>query len=401
MKYNVVEAEAKLQDLRGSPEPKSSKHLTSKEEQNDGRLVLLYEVGKKVGTVSGLAPLIKQTMHMTQQSLNASASSLLLFDEEKQELFFKVAEGEAEEVLKRIRLDSQSGIAGWVAYHGKPLVINDIKKEPRFNKEIDKVTGFVTRSIICVPLVVNRKTIGVIEVLNKEDGSDFSEQDLETLVSVASTAAMAIENTRLHQSVVDGYKATIKALAAAIDAKDPYTCGHSQRVMEYALMGSGNLSLSREQLETLEYAGILHDVGKIGITDNILQKPGQLTPEEWDIMRQHSSIGANILKSVVFLEQARKLILHHHERYDGGGYPDGLKGEDIPIGARLLGVADAFDTMTTDRSYRVSSSVDHALGELGRCSGTQFCPVVVDAFVSSFNNHRKELLNPILKSNGQ
>lgn len=355
------------------------------EDYSRQRLDLLYEVGKKVGSLSGLTQLVKQTTQMTQHTLKASASSVLLFDEGTQELFFKVAEGEAGKALKQIRLDSHSGIAGWVACHGKPLIINDVRKDPRFNKGIDEITGFDTRAIMCVPLVVNHKTIGVLEVLNKQDGSDFNEQDLEALVSVASTAAMAIENTELHYSVVDGYKSTIKALAAAIDAKDPYTRGHSKRVMEYALLGGISLSFSREELEVLEYAGILHDIGKIGVTDTILRKPGRLTPEEWDIMRQHSVIGAKIIKDVPFLQQVRKLILHHHERYDGSGYPDGLKGEDIPIGARLLGVADAFDTMTTDRSYRAALGTHYALSELRRYSSTQFCPVAVEAFISGFN----------------
>jgi HD-GYP domain-containing protein (c-di-GMP phosphodiesterase class II) len=225
--------------------------------------------------------------------------------------------------------------------------------------------------------------IGVLEVLNKLDGSDFTEQDLETLVSVASSAAIAIENSRLQQSVIDGCKSTIRALAATIDAKDPYTCGHSQRVVEYALLGGTSLSLSREELGVIEYAGILHDVGKIGIPDYILTKPGQLTDEEYRIMRKHPIISANIIDAVPFLEAAKKLILHHHERYDGLGYPDGLEGDDVPIGAYLLAVADTFDAITTDRPYRAALSVQHAIDELHRSSGTQLCPIAVDAFVSA------------------
>lgn len=236
--------------------------------------------------------------------------------------------------------------------------------------------------------MVQRKVIGVIEVLNRTDGSSFTNQDLETLTSVASTAAMAIENTKLHQSVLEAYKNTIKALAATLDAKDRYTCGHSQRVMEYALLGGVSLSLSREELEILEYAGILHDIGKIGIVDSILTKPERLTDNEWQIMRQHPQIGANILKDVPFLVSARPLILHHHEKYDGTGYPDRLRQEETPVGARLLAVADAFDTMTTDRSYRAAPGVDYAFAELHKCSGSQFCPAAVSAFVSGYHRHQ-------------
>lgn len=356
-------------------------------QEHDERLGLLCEVGKKVGSVSKLTSLVKQITQMTQHALRASASSVLLLDERNDELYFDIAEGEAEKALKRIRLSSRSGIAGWVTHHHKPLIVNDVTKDEHFNKQVDDITGFATKSIICVPLAVHRKTIGVLEVLNKLDGSDFNEGDLEILTAVASTAAMAIENTRLQQSVADGYRSTIEALAAAVDAKDPYTAGHSQRVMEYALRGGSSLSLSQDELAILEYAAILHDIGKLGIPDSILLKPGPPDPEELLVIRQHPSIGANIIKNIPFLEEARKLILHHHERYDGTGYPDGLRGTEIPVGSCLIAIADAFDTMTTDRLYHAAISAEHALEELHRCSGTQFCPLAVDAFISSLARH--------------
>lgn len=360
-------------------------------QEANAMLDLLCEVGKKVGSVSKLEKLVENVTRMTQHTLEASASSVLLFDDGKRELFFEIAEGKARRALKQIRLGAQSGIAGWVARYGKPLIVNDVTRDQRFDRSIDEITGFVTNSVICVPLVVRRKVIGVIEVLNKLDGSDFSTQDLRTLTSVASTAAMAIENTKLHQTVMEAYKSTIMALAAAIDAKDYYTRGHSQRVMEYALLAGTSLSLLEHELEVLQYASILHDIGKIGIADNILNKPKPLTDREWEIMVQHPEIGTNILKDIPFLEEARTLILHHHERYDGSGYPDGLNCNDIPLGSRLIAVADAFDTMTTERSYRVSLSVDHAIEELYRSSGTQFCPIAVDAFVSGYNTQSEKL----------
>jgi len=364
-------------------------HTDGGSDEQNASLDLLYEVGKRVGAATSLSRLVSQIIQMTQATLRASASSLLLFDEAKQKLLFEVVEGDADETLKRIRLDSDSGIAGWVARHGRPLIVNDVTKDARFNRRIDATTGFVTKSIMCVPLKVRKEVIGVIEVLNKIDGTAFDERDLQAVASVASTAAIEIENNRLHQSVVDGYKGTIKSLATAIDAKDPYTCGHSQRVTAYALLGGNIVSLPRKQLDDLEHAGILHDIGKIGIPDIILRKAASLTDEEWRIIHQHSRIGANILRDVPFLLEARNLVLHHHERYDGKGYPDGLNGNDIPMGARLLAVADTFDTMTTDRAYRGALPVEQALNELERCSGTQFCPLAVEAFVSGFLKHQR------------
>ncbi|MFC2002282.1 HD domain-containing phosphohydrolase [Chloroflexota bacterium] len=355
------------------------------------RLDLLYQVGKKVGSASQLTRLVEQITQMTQRTLNASASSVLLLDDQKQELVFEIAKGQAGKRLRNVRLSDQSGIAGWVARNKKPLIINDVNKDERFNKGVDKFTKFNTRSIICAPLIVNTKCTGVIEVLNRVDGSDFNGQDLAALVSVASTSAIAIENLRLNQTILDAYKSTIKALAAAIDAKDPYTRGHSQRVTEYALLGATLLSFSDEEIEDLEYAGILHDIGKIGIVDSILNKPGALTAEELNIVRRHSLIGAHMLREIPFLEKARELVLHHHEGFDGKGYPDGLKGEAIPMGARLLAVADAFDTMTTDRTYRAALSEDYAISELYKFSGTQFCPVAMEAFVTGLRTNTKDL----------
>ena len=348
------------------------------------RLELLFEVSKKVNSVSRLNSLLNQTIEMTRCTLNAGAASILLIDDNDQELYFKVASGPVEEVLRKTKVDAKHGIAGWVARTGKPVIVSDVNKDDRFNRVIDDSTGFTTKSMVCVPLSVQKKTIGVLEVLNKLDGTDFTEHDLGSVVSVATTVAMAIENARLHSTVLEAYKSTIQTLAAAIDAKDPYTCGHSRRVMQYALLAGTALSLPAEELEILEYAAILHDVGKIAIEDRILNKPGTLTPAEWQIMRGHPVTGANIMKEISFLEKASELVLHHHERYDGTGYPVGLSGEEIPMGARIIAVADAFDTMTTDRAYRPALTVDYTVSEMYGCAGTQFCPVAVDAFVSVY-----------------
>ncbi len=363
-------------------------------EWHDIRLDLLLEVGKKAGSASEVSRMVDEIVAMTRHTLRASASSVLLIDDERQELFFEFADGEAGGALRRARLSIQSGIAGWVARHGCPLIVNDVYNDRRFFADVDKATGFATKAIMCAPLVARGKVIGVVEVLNKLDGSDFSEQDLETLVAVAATAAIAIENSKLHQLIIDGYKGTMQALAAVIDAKDPYTRGHSQRVVEYALPGGVSLSLSQKELEVLEYAGILHDIGKIGIADSILSKPGKLTTEEYCAFLEHPVIGAKIIDGIPFLNPVKGLVLHHHERYDGTGYPDGLKGDDIPMGARILAVADTFDSITTDRPYRAALSTEHAIRELRRCSGNQFCPIAVEAFISGFEKRIQYLLQP-------
>ena len=354
-------------------------------DDNVKTLDLLQNLGRKVGEVFELSELVEHIVRMCRVGLKASAASVLLYEEKSHSLYFEVAQGEAGKALRKINIRSNSGVAGWVFKHSTSLIVNDVSKDPRFDHSMDKTSGFVTRSLICVPLIVHRETIGVLEVLNKLDGGDFTCQDKELLESVGSLAAISLENSRLHKSVLAGYKSTIEALASAIDAKDASTCGHSRRVMEYALMCGREMGLSQKNLEVLEYAGLLHDIGKIGISDNILCKPAVLTPDEFKIIRNHSIIGGNILKDVPFLEPVRELVIHHHERYDGQGYPDGLASEQIPLGARLLALADTFDSMTTDRYYRAALSKERAISEIKRGRGTQFCPAASDAFLSAYD----------------
>jgi len=355
------------------------------EQENKARLELIYEVSKKVGSVPRMKQMLEQVIEMTQKTLNASAASILLFRDNDQELYFEVVSGPVGKNLRQVKLNTQYGIAGQVARTGKPLIVNDVSRSENFHKMIDETTGFTTKSLVCAPLAVHRKILGVIEVLNKLDGGEFEEQDLEAVISVANTAAMAIENTKMHQTVLDAYKSTIKTLAASIDAKDPYTRGHSQRVMEYTLLAGAYLSFSSEEMETLEYAAVLHDIGKISIDSTILNKPGSLSKSEWNIIREHPVIGANLLKGITFLEKASELVLCHHEKFNGEGYPNGLSDEAIPLGARVIAVADAFDTMTTDRSYRAAMTVESAVKELNDYAGTQFCPVAVKAFVTGLH----------------
>jgi putative nucleotidyltransferase with HDIG domain len=374
----------------------TSESVQNGEKDTMARLDLIYEVSQKISSVPRMERLLEQIIIMTPQALNASAASILLFDDGGQDLYFKAASGPVGKALRHVKVDTQYGIAGQVARTGKPLIVNDVSQEPEFWRNIDKITGFVTRSLICAPLVVHNKTIGVLEVLNKLDESGFNEQDLHVVVPVATTAAMAIENTRLHQTVLDAYTNTISTLAATIDAKDPYTLGHSQRVMRLTLLAASSLSLSAEEMETLEYAAILHDIGKIFIDARILHKPSTLESSEWNIIREHTIIGANLLKKIPFLDRASDLVRYHHERYDGKGYPDGLKGEEIPLGARLIAVADAFDSMTTDRSYRPALGIDCSISQLKECSGKQFCPVAVEAFISGFSVYDRK--PPLLSS---
>lgn len=344
------------------------------------QLALLYDVGVAMNSILDVRKLLDEIMHRGQETMGAEACSVLLKDEERQELFFEIAKGEAGAALERVRIRMDQGIAGWIATNGKPLIINDVSQDPRFFGQVDQEVKFVTRSILGVPLLARGKTIGVIEVLNKRDGTDFTNDDLDLLTALAADAAVSIDNARLFQAVLDGYLDTIHALAAAVDAKDPYTAGHIDRVSSYSIEVGQELGLSEDEMTALRYGSILHDVGKIGIADAILGKPAPLTQEEFVIMSSHADIGSRMLEGIHFLSKAKPIARHHHEAWDGKGYPDGLAREAIPLGARIVGVVDAFDAMTTDRPYRKALTAEFALGELQKKAGVQFDAQVVEVF---------------------
>ncbi|MEW6188617.1 MAG: HD domain-containing phosphohydrolase, partial [Actinomycetota bacterium] len=215
-----------------------------------------------------------------------------------------------------------------------------------------------------------------------ESDHRFSEEDLELLSILAEQAAVAIENARSYAKVQDLYLNTIRALTLAMEARERYTEGHSQRVSDYAVAIAKKLGLAEDFIEVIRFAGILHDVGKITIDERILLKPGALTAKERKIIETHPHESLRILESIIFFNQVIPIIRHHHERYDGRGYVDKLGGENIPIGSRILTVADAFEAMTSERSYRSALTLEQAVAELKRCSGTQFDPKIVEVFLS-------------------
>jgi HD-GYP domain-containing protein (c-di-GMP phosphodiesterase class II) len=185
---------------------------------------------------------------------------------------------------------------------------------------------------------------------------------------------------------------TVRALTSAIDASDPYTRGHSERVTHYSVAIAREMRLSERRIQAIEYAGFLHDMGKVGIHHDILTKPGSLTEDEWKTMREHPAIGARIVSDLDFLKGAREVVLYHHERYDGRGYPEGLAGEAIPLEARIAKVADAFDAMMSSRPYRESLGLEKSIQELKDGKGTEFDPTVVDAFLSILEDGKVEVV---------
>ena len=263
---------------------------------------------------------------------------------------------------------------------GEPVVLRqDVPELALSNEECKMVLTEGVQSAALIPLIVGGRVLGVISLGEERswERSPFTPEKVALCQSIAAQAAVAIENARLYEELQQSFVQTIAALAAAVDAKDPYTGGHSQRTTELAAAIAQELGLSDEEIELIRYASLLHDVGKIGISERILLKPGPLNAEEWEVVRRHPALGANIVQRAASLYEMVPIILHHHEHYDGQGYPDGLRGEDIPLKARILSVADAYEAMTSDRAYRPAMTVERALATLQQGADQQWDGKVV------------------------
>lgn len=270
------------------------------------------------------------------------------------------------------------------------------------------------RAKLCIPCYFKKELLGILVLGEKITGESFTREEMGFFVTLANDAAMAIANALLIENLqqkIDEIKElyvrehrifihTAVAMAAAIDARDPYTHGHTERVTTYCLSvareleGIPEMGNYKNFRETLQISALLHDIGKIGIPDHILNRHGKLAPEEFEEIKKHSIIGATILHPIKELSDVAREVRHHQECFDGSGYPDGLKGMDIPLIARIIAVADAFDAITTDRPYKKKKKIEDAIAELKRCSGTQFDPVIVSAFLLAY-----EKGNIITKSN--
>jgi putative nucleotidyltransferase with HDIG domain len=245
---------------------------------------------------------------------------------------------------------------------------------------INRIIALRIRSALCVPLVHRRTIYGLI-YLDKGVPGAYSREDLEFLRSIGFILGPLIENAHLYHELKQTFYHTVQALAETLDKRDPYTGGHTRRVMEYSLAIGREMGLAGGILENLKLAAILHDIGKIGIRDLILLKQESLSIEEAETMHRHSEYGADILEHVEQLKEVIPGVRSHHEKYDGSGYPDHLKGEDIPLIARIIAVADTFDAMTTDRPYQKAMSPEEALRKMKRNEGTQLDTEIVEKFI--------------------
>ena len=254
-----------------------------------------------------------------------------------------------------------------------PLLITENRQTRNLSADI--------LSFMVVPLKIREKVFGVLTAAVRASDNRFNEKDLYYLSFMAQKAAYVIENLALYENIYENLFSTLYAFVTAIEAKDAYTKRHSNRVAEIGVLIGEEVDCSKEELDVLNFAGHLHDIGKIGVRDDILLKPGRLTPDEFETIKEHPVIGANIVGQLGLWNREQQIIRHHHEKFDGTGYPVGLKGEEIPFLARVLSVADVYDAMASDRAYRAKMPVEKVIGIIKECSGTQFDPNIVQAFL--------------------
>lgn len=340
----------------------------------------LMELSALVTSTLNTYEIRRRAIEAATSLVNAETGSILIVDRETEEIFFEVVLGDTGDTLKKLRLAKGQGIAGWVAEQGESIIIHDVAVDPRFFSGADAQSTFTTKNMICVPLKIKNRVLGVLQVINKRNDS-FDDEDMECLSALANQVAIAIENANLYKELKQTFYETSQVLAETIEMRDPYTGGHTQRVMHYSLGIGRSMGLSEGEMERLKLAAILHDIGKIGIHDSILLKNDRLDPEETLIMNEHTNYGSEILGNVKKLHDIIPGVRGHHERYDGTGYPDKLKGSEIDPIARIVAVADTYDAMTTDRPYRKALSMESAIIELQKCAWKQFDGDVVEHFI--------------------
>ncbi|HET6514368.1 MAG TPA: HD domain-containing phosphohydrolase [Thermodesulfovibrionales bacterium] len=250
--------------------------------------------------------------------------------------------------------------------------------------EVNPHSGIpLTSPFFSIPFVINDDVFGVLNLSDKADGSAFMDDEIYVGLTFAKKAALRIENNALYEVLYNNLVNNLKSLVISIEARDSYTKQHSERVTDYALQIVEVMNICGEEKDAIQFGGYLHDVGKIGVRDTVLLKPGKLTDEEMEEIKMHPVIGDNIIKPLRFFPKERELILYHHERIDGTGYPHGISGDSIPTTVRILSVADTYDAMTSSRPYRIARTHDFAIEELKRCSGTQFDAEIVHAFMQT------------------
>lgn len=350
--------------------------------QVESLIALLVGIHEKVMASTGTLDrdqLADAIVEATCRLFKTDSGSLLVVDPQRAELEVVAARGMPSEIAKAVRVKVGEGIAGRVAQTGRAIVVRDIETDARFQKVTRE--RYAGKSFLSVPMSVKNRMVGVLNVSHPTASKAFSDFDARLLSVLANHGAMALENVELYHRVQAFYFEMAEALARTIDVKDAYGRGEAALARRLARAVAEEMKLPEPLIQQIEFAALLHDVGKVALPDTLLQKPDKLTSEEYQQVKRHAEIGYQLVVSVSFLRDVAPMIRYHQEWYNGQGYPEGLMGEEIPLGARIVAVLDAFRAMTADRPYRKALSLEAARTELERAAGTQFDPKVVDVFL--------------------
>lgn len=369
--------------------------------RREWRQQALVDIISHITTTLERDKLLDRIMNYATSLLEVEATSIWLQDEQTGDLVLQTASGYRSERMRQVRVPAGKGIIGYVMHTGERVLVSNVHDDNRFYHQIDQQSGFVTRSILCVPLrapkielggdqgEVEATIIGGAQALNKRNGEPFSAEDISLFETLASQAATVLQLAKLYERNSKLFFGIIHAVTEAIDLKDPYTRGHSQRVADFSVAIAKELDLSQAMIYHIRIGGILHDVGKIGVRDTILQKPDHLTEAEMDEMKQHPLHGVRILEKAelaTLLPEECAALAQHHERLDGRGYPEGLQGDQITQIGRIVAVADAFDAMTSTRPYRPGMPIAQALHILRNAAGTEYDAACVDALIRAHDH---------------
>jgi putative nucleotidyltransferase with HDIG domain len=339
-------------------------------------LMPLFEVSREIIGEIDPKKLLQLIVEVSVRETGADRAWIAMIDEETGRLQPEEQYGMSPDFMHAFEDAYSEHITGTVLTEKKPFMISAKKKMEGLREAEGISTG------VCVPLTVRGNTLGVLCIGRTFTEQPFTQSEIELVSVLGGQAAAAIENARLYGKLEDSYLAIIITLSSIVEARDQYTDKHMKDIAEYSVKIARKLHLSEEDIDNIRKAALLHDLGKVSVPDSILLKSGELSEEEMEIIKRHPVSGAKMIEPVEPLRQAQKIIMHHQECFDGSGYPDGLRGEEIPLGARIVAVADAFGAMTTDRPYRKALSVEEAVAELRKYAHVQFDPHIVEMFVA-------------------
>ncbi|MCK9223584.1 MAG: HD domain-containing protein [Candidatus Muirbacterium halophilum] len=361
------------------------KNIREGYEKVENEYKILSALNRISGAISNIyetREFFSSTLDIILSLLNSQRGFIMFFNKEKNDFEVKVARKMDSEIRN---IDSFSHkIVQNVFEEDNVLIVNSPQDDSRFSNGKSIFENSI-KAAIAAPLKYKGENIGVIYLDRQADTEGFNNSDKEFFKSYANYCSLSFERVKMFSELEESYLASIKVLANVLDAKDPYTHGHSERVMEYSVAIAYKMGLNEKDVKNIEFGALLHDIGKVGVDLSILNKPGRLTEDEFAIIKTHPEQGYQIIAPVKFLQDKFSAIKYHHEKWDGTGYPDGLSGEDIPLDARIVAVADTFDAMTSTRSYRKALDKEIAVEEIKRVSGTQFDPRIVEAFLKVVN----------------